>query len=155
MHHSTARHADPAAQSSTVRRWGEQTWALLADYCADVHERDPRDCPFDEHVVVLAGWEILDADADDPCWSKLDVEPLLECITGDLEEAAALRHSAVITLMTFYCFLVKHGHLSREQAAGVVDQLAPLWHEACGWVMVQLTQSAPAYPRRTAAARPN
>ena len=67
------------------------------------------------------------------------VRPLL--ITAALPVDETLRNTAVVSLMAFYSFLVKHRHLTSEMARPVFDQLRPLWLCACSWALAQLSSS--------------
>jgi hypothetical protein len=128
-----------------AKRWAERTAELLAGYCLDVHDCGSEECPFEEQIIDSAAWQLWRGGGDTPCWGKLDVHRLMNRIADGARTDEPLWNSAVLTLVSFYCFLVKHEHLSRGKARHVMDQLNPLWQRACSWTMAQLALSHEAH----------
>ncbi len=140
----THQRHDPAA-----RAWIRATDELFAGYCQDVHGYGPSRCGLDAIVIDIAARQLWEERGDEPCWSKLDVQRWLDSVAGKGGDQEGWQHTAVITLNAFYCFLVKHHHLSRSKALKVVDQLEPLTARAMEHLLPQLIATARAEASRS------
>ena len=137
---------DPAA-----RKWIDENNRIFAAYCWEVHRCGPSECGADAIMIDTAAWQIWHDRVGTPCWSELDVERWLDRFAGTTPDDETRRHHAVITLHAFYCFLVKHQHLSRQQALKVVDQLEPLTARAVEQLLPALMAAGPADASRSQA----
>ena len=45
-------------QHRSVQRWARSTTEHLIGYCAEVHDSALGECPFDEHVLFVAAWQV-------------------------------------------------------------------------------------------------
>lgn len=114
-----------AIQQPAAKSWSNRTSKLLKGYCREVFHDKPGKCPVDVEIIYSAAWHLWHATEGQPCWSKLDVQQWFDQVIDPPVDNERMRTNAAGTMSAFYCFLVKHKHLSPAHAEPIVNQLMP------------------------------
>jgi hypothetical protein len=114
----------PTVNDPRAEPWLDLATDLALAFYRDLDPEDDSWLSIDTVIIHIAAAVAWHSTGGQPCWSRLDVDVWLQQL-GSLPNWAQLQENAVMTLLAFYCFLVKFGHLTSEQAIGVVEQLEP------------------------------
>jgi hypothetical protein len=115
----------PELQGLDAQRWLMRANELALDFSREVNGDDAQSHATDAIVIHVAATHLWLATGGKPCWSKLDVEgfvrrfselPLWECYEAN----------AIVGLLAFYCFLVKHRLVTPRQVDGISRTLERL-----------------------------
>ena len=114
----------PPINDPRAEPWLDRATDLALEFYRDVNHEDDSWLGIDTAIIHIAAAVLWRTTGGKPCWSRLDVDAWLQQLSA-LPNWEQLQENAVMTLLAFYCFLVKFGHLTSEQAIGVVEQIEP------------------------------
>ena len=115
----------PELEGREAQRWLLRANKLALEFSREVNGEDPQAHATDATIIHVAATHVWLGTGGRPCWSKLDVDgyvrrfselPLWECYEA----------SAIVGLLAFYCFLVKHRLLTPRQVDGISRALERL-----------------------------
>ena len=115
----------PELEGSEAQQWLLRANKLALEFSREVNGDDPHSHATDAMVIHVAATHVWIATGGRPCWSKLDVEGYVRRFS-ELPLWEHYEASAIVGLLAFYCFLVKHKHLTPRQVDGISRALERL-----------------------------
>lgn len=111
-------------------RWLAHASDLASRYSTEVYgdDTDPYSRQLDQIFVRCAAielWESRSVVDSQPCWGALDVARWLDRMRR-WPLWSEMRENAIMAMLAFYTFLIKHRHVPREHARRTVTDLEAL-----------------------------
>lgn len=115
----------PELQGTEAQRWLLHANKLALEFSREVNGDDPQSHATDAMIIHVAATHLWLTTGGRPCWSKLNVDGYVRRFS-DLPLWECYEASAIVGLLAFYCFLVKHKHVTPRQVDGISRALERL-----------------------------
>jgi hypothetical protein len=105
----------PELDGAEAGRWLTRANQLALEFSKEVNgDDDENSHALDAMVIHVAATDVWIATGGRPCWTKLDVDGYIRRFS-ELPLWSCFEAQASVTLLAFYCFLVKHKHVPRRK----------------------------------------